>query len=206
MDLSEKVQKTIDNLKNRHINALFIKEKSQVLERVMQLIPVDAAIGFGNSQTLKELKISEALAQRGNIVFDKTFGKSPEEKRLLKKKALIADWFVTGTNALSQQGHLINIDHSGNRVAAMLYGPEHVLVVVGLNKIADSLEQAIQRARMVAAPLNAARAGFNPPCRELKRCIDCRSTQRVCNSLVTIEGQTDENRMTVLIVGEQLGF
>lgn len=206
MDLSEKIQKTIDNLKSRHINALFIEEKSQVLEKVLQLIPPAAAIGFGNSQTLKELKISEALSQRGNIVFDKTFGKSTEEKQLLKKKALLADWFITGSNALSQEGHIVNIDHSGNRVAAMLYGPEHVLVVVGENKIADSLEQAIQRARMIAAPLNAARAGFNPPCREIKHCVDCRSLQRVCNSLVTIEGQTDKNRMTVLIVGDKLGF
>lgn len=206
MNLNDKVLKTIDNLEKRNIKALYIEDKSKVLEKVLELIPENSTVGFGNSQTLKHFQISEALLHRGNVVYDKTKVKSQEEKKILKKKALLADWFVTGTNAISQDGQIVNIDHSGNRVAAMIYGPEHVLIIVGLNKIVGSLELAVNRARSVAAPLNAERAGLNPPCLAIKHCVDCRSSERVCNSLVIIEGQNVKNRITVLIVGDNFGF
>jgi len=129
-----------------------------------------------------------------------------EESKQIKKKALTADWYVTGTNAISLEGHIVNVDHSGNRVAAMVFGPDNVVIVIGVNKIVDSLSEAIQRVRNVASPLNAKRAGFNPPCVELNKCVDCKSRERVCNSLVIIEGQEVMGRMKVLIVNESAGF
>lgn len=100
----------------------------------------------------------------------------------------------------------MNIDHSGNRVAGILYGPEHVVLVAGRNKVVPTLEEAIQRARNVAAPLNAKRAGLHPPCAEVGRCVDCRSADRVCNALVVIEGQSDPERIKVVLVEEEMGF
>ena len=120
--------------------------------------------------------------------------------------ALTSDWYITGTNAISLEGHIVNIDHSGNRVAAMIYGPDNVVIIVGINKIVDSLSDAISRVRNIASPLNAKRAGFTPPCVELNKCVDCKSKERVCNSLVIIEGQEVIGRMKVFIVNESAGF
>jgi hypothetical protein len=172
----------------------------------LALIPPEAAVGFGNSQTAKALGLAQALVRRGNVVYDKTVAADPEEARELKRQALLADWFVSGVHAISVEGQLVAIDHSGNRVAGLLYGPGRVIVVAGLNKVSPNLEQAILRARNVAAPLNARRAGLHPPCIEAGRCVDCRSSDRVCNSLVVVEGQSDPKRLTVLIVEEELGF
>lgn len=129
-----------------------------------------------------------------------------DEITKLKKKSLHADYFITGTNAISVEGHLVNMDHSGNRVAAMIYGPENVIVVIGTNKIVDSLDNAIKRARNIAAPANAKRAGLNPPCASIGECVDCRSSERACNNLVVIEGQNVKDRMKVFIINESLGY
>ena len=104
------------------------------------------------------------------------------------------------------EGHIVNMDHSGNRVAAMLYGPENVVIIVGINKVVDTLDEAIFRVRNIASPKNAKRAGLNPPCVDIHECVDCRSRDRVCNNLVIIEGQHDMNRMKVCIVNEVEGF
>lgn len=88
----------------------------------------------------------------------------------------------------------------------MVYGPEKVIIVVGENKVCDTLEAAIERARNIAAPLNAKRAGYNPPCIKMKKCIDCKSEERVCFNLNIIEGQYDANRMKLFIVNEDIGY
>jgi L-lactate utilization protein LutB len=152
------------------------------------------------------MNITKLLLERGNIVFDKTMASDKSEVTEIKKKALLTDYYISSTNAISVQGHLVNIDHSGNRVAAMMYGPEHVIVIVGINKIANSLDDAIKRARNTAAPANAKRAGLNPPCVSVGECVDCRSSERACNNLVLIEGQYVEDRMKVFIINESLGF
>lgn len=201
-----KIQRLISNFKLRNIEAFYVETFEEANERLLQMIPGDCTVGIGHSMTLQNSGVIEKLIERGNTVLDKTRAKSREESREIKKKALTADWYVTGTNAVSIEGHIVNIDHSGNRVAAMIFGPDKVAVVVGVNKIADSLEEAIERARNVASPLNARRAGFNPPSVELKRCVDCKSKERVCYNLVVIEGQEDPDRMKVFIVNESAGF
>jgi hypothetical protein len=103
-------------------------------------------------------------------------------------------------------GRIVNVDHSGNRVAAITFGPDKVIIVVEKNKVVDSIEDAIKRVKNVAGPLNAKRAGFNPPCVTLNRCVDCISKERVCNSLSIIEGQSDCNRIKVFVVNEECGF
>jgi L-lactate utilization protein LutB len=204
--LDSKIQRLINNFKLRNIEAFYVESFEEVNERLLQMIPEDCTVGIGHSMTLQNSEVVEKLIERGNIVLDKTRAKSKEESKEIKKKALTADWYITGTNAVSFEGHIVNIDHSGNRVAAMIYGPDKVAIVVGVNKLADSLEAAIERARNVASPLNAKRAGFNPPCVELKRCVDCKSKERVCFNLVVIEGQEDPDRIKVFLVNESAGF
>lgn len=194
------------NFKFRNIDVCFFETVEEVKDRIMELIPIACSVGVGNSQTLKEINISKSLMERGNIVFDKTLAESKEDSKQIKKSSLLTDWYITGTNAISKEGHIVNIDHSGNRVAAMIYGPDNVIVVVGNNKICDTLCDAIHRVRNVSAPLNAKRAGYNPPCLELNKCVDCRTDERVCFNLVIIEGQFVKNRMKLFIVNEKLGY
>ncbi|SKC82146.1 lactate utilization protein [Maledivibacter halophilus] len=204
--LQERKAELARNFKNRNIEVFFFNTIKDVKKRIMELISNDSTVGIGNSQTLKEMKISGTLNDRGNIVFDKTLAKSKEEIKKLKKKALLADWYITGTNAVSVDGHIVNIDHSGNRVAAMIYGPEKVIIVVGKNKICETLEDAVERARNISAPLNAKRAGYNPPCIEMKKCVDCKTKERVCFNLVIIEGQCEKGRIQLFVVNEEAGF
>lgn len=200
------IQRLISNLKLRNIDAFFLESLNEANNRLLNMIPSGCTIGVGHSATVQNSGIVQKLIDRGNIVFDKTMAASKEESRQIKKKALTADWYITGTNAISTEGHIVNVDHSGNRAAAMVFGPDNVVIVVGINKIVETLDEAISRAKNVASPLNAKRAGFNPPCVKLNKCVDCRSKERVCNSLVIIEGQEEPGRMKVLIVNENLGF
>lgn len=196
----------IANLARRRIEGLYFKSLSEAKQTILNMIPEGATIGVGNSQTLKAMDMSAAFTQRGHMIFDKSLASTKEESTKMKKNALLSDCYITGTNALSLDGRIVNIDHSGNRVAAMLYGPDKVIIVVGINKITLTYEDAVQRVRNHAAPLNAKRAGYNPPCRTLKKCIDCKSPERVCYDFVVIEGQHDPNRMKVVIINQELGY
>jgi hypothetical protein len=140
------------------------------------------------------------------VVYDKELARTQEECIVLKKKALTTDWYITGSNAISVDGRIVNVDHSGNRVAAITFGPDRVIIVVGRNKIVNTVDEAIKRVKNISCPLNARRAGFNPPCVTLKKCVDCLSSERVCNSLSIIEGQSDSNRIKLLIVNDECGY
>lgn len=204
--MDDRIQGLINNFKARNIDAFFLESVDEAREKLLEMIPSNCTVGIGHSQTVEKSGVVQKLIERGNIVFDKTKASNKEESKEIKKRALTADWYITGTNAVSLDGHIVNIDHSGNRAAAMIFGPDNVVIVVGINKIADSLDEAIHRARNVAAPLNAKSAGFNPPCVKLSKCVDCKSNERVCCSLVIIEGQEAKGRMKVLIVNDSAGF
>jgi hypothetical protein len=201
-----KIDNLVNNLKTRNIDAYYFDDIKQCTKRLLELIPSNCSVGIGNSQTLIKMNISKLLFDRGNIVFEKTMGRDKEDVTKLKKKSLLADYYITSSNAVTVEGHLVNIDHSGNRVAAMMYGPDKVIVIVGVNKIVDTLDEAIKRARNTAAPANAKRAGLSPPCVSVGTCVDCRSSDRACNNLVVIEGQNVNDRMKVFIVNDNLGY
>lgn len=204
--MRKNIEPIIQNLSKRNINAHYFESAADAKEAILSWIPKDATIGIGNSRTVKDLDLSACLSEKGHIVYDKTTVQTDMGKKLLKKKALMTDWYITGTNALSKSGHLVNIDHSGSRVAAMLYGPDKVIVVVGINKIEETLDDALNRARNEAAPRNALRAGAGSPCIEAGKCVECEGETRICNAFVTLSGQSDRDRMQVVIINEALGF
>ena len=199
-------EKLIRNFKLRNIEVKYFENIGQAKESILSLIPMKATVGIGHSATLQKMNITEELISRGNTVFDKELAKDKIECKELKKKALLTDWYITGSNAISEDGRIVNVDHSGNRAAAIIFGPDNVIIVVGKNKIVNTLEEAVKRVKNIACPLNAKRAGFNPPCVVLNKCIDCTSSERVCNSLSIIEGQSDKNRIKLFIIDEELGF
>ncbi len=199
----------------RRLKASFMARKIQVVcfdtlaeakAYLLDAIPQGSTVGIGHSATLQKMHITLSLMDKGMLVYDKELASSKEESKAIKKRALLADCYITGANAVSMDGRIVSVDHSGNRVAAMAYGPDKVFVVVGINKITDTWEEAIKRVKNIASPMNASRAGYHPPCVMAGHCVDCTSGERVCNMLSIIEGQADPNRMTLCIVKEAWGF
>ena len=208
------IQTLIQTLGDNNIPAFYAATRREAFDEIMSMIPVGSVVGLGDSLTLRELGVVDALTE-GNYTFLNpwTPGIGVEENIALKRRALTSDVFVTGTNALTKDGKIVNVDGHGNRVAAMLFGPAKVIIVVGINKIVADVEAALQRIRNEAAPLNVRRhPNFDPmpPCGETGVCTDCDSAWRICNKTVIIERQYDNDMyrpvLRVIIVGEALGL
>lgn len=195
-----------ENFKLRNIEVSYFETLDEAKQYILDIVPKKCSIGIGHSATLQKMDLTSNLMDRGNTVYDKELAETKEECRVLKRKALITDWYITSSNAVSIDGRIVNIDHSGNRVAAIIYGPDKVIIVVGKNKVVSTLDEAIERAKNIAAPQNAKRAGFNPPCVTSNKCVNCVSKERVCNSLSIIEGQSESDRIKLLIVNDECGF
>lgn len=163
-DPSYAIKELESNFRKRNMAALWFATFEDVGNYLLEVIPGDCTVGIGHSQTLQGIGITQALRERGNTVYDKELGTTRQEVRLLKRNALLADYYLSGANAVSIDGRIVNIDHSGNRVAALAYGPDKVFIVVGKNKITNTYDQAMKRAKDTASPQNAKRAGYDPPC------------------------------------------
>jgi len=206
VDAPHVIKQLEDNFLKRNIRVLWFTTFEDAKKYLLEEVPSNATIGIGHSQTLQAIGITAAFQKKGNIVFDKELGTTHEEVRLLKRNSLLSDYYISGTNAISIDGRIVNIDHSGNRVAALAYGPDKVFIVVGKNKITNTYQEAIERAKNIASPQNAKRAGCNPPCVLTGYCSDCLSSERVCNIVSIIEGQHIRGRITLLIVSEDAGY
>lgn len=212
--MKKQIKELIKNLAKNNIPAFYVNNRKQAFDKVMSMIPMGSVVGLGDSLTLRQIGVVEALT-KGNYTFLNPWkpGISLEESIKLKKRALTSDVFVTGTNAVTLDGKIVNVDGHGNRVAAMLFGPNKVVIVVGVNKIVKNLDEALKRVREKAAPLNVKRhAEFDPmpPCGITGICSDCSSPWRICNKTAIIERQYDNNKyksiIIVIIVGEELGL
>ncbi|MBL7129623.1 MAG: lactate utilization protein [Ignavibacteria bacterium] len=212
--MKEKIKHLIERLGENNIPAFYTNSRIEAFDKVMSMIPKGSVVGFGDSLTLRQIGIVDAL-EEGNYTFLNPWkpGISSEKNIEFKKQALTSDVFVTGTNALTLDGKIVNVDGHGNRVAAMLFGPSKVIIVIGINKIVRDLEKALEKIKYITAPLNVKRhTEFNPipPCAETGECTDCNSSWRICNKTTIIERQYDNDRykpiITMVIVGEELGI
>lgn len=205
-------KKTVEALSRNNFNAKYVASRREAFDTVMGLIPEGASISFGDSVTLYEIGvIHELRSGKYNFLDPWEPGISHDETRERRRRALLVDVFLTGTNAITADGKLMSTDGLGNRVAAMLYGPKKVIVVAGANKIVKDLKEAWNRIRNVAAPMNANRHNFHDiPCGVTGQCLDCRSFHRMCCQTVIIEQDCKwtytEPRIHIVVVGEQLGF
>jgi len=170
-------------------------------------VPEGATVGAGGSWTLKQLGILDKLAERGNTVFDHNRpGISAAEAMELRRRQMTSDVFLTGTNAVTVDGKLVNTDAAGNRVAAMIFGPKKVIIVAGVNKIVRDLDEAENRIKYYAAPINNKRLGRPNPCVTTGECMDCQGPTRICNVTTVMSKKPMATDVTVIIVGEDLGF
>lgn len=197
----------MESLKKHRIGAYLAADKEELFTLLNTFIPDHTTVGCGDSVTLEELGVLDALRKRDLVFLDKYEPSlTKEEKRELYQKNFFADTFITGTNAVTMDGKLFNIDGNGSRVAPMLYGPDQVLVVVGTNKLVKDTEEAIKRTRQIAATLDAKRLNKGTPCTTLDRCIDCSHKNRICNDFVLIAGQFTEERIKVIFVDGEYGY
>ena len=173
----------------------------------MRFLTPDCSVSWGGSETLKEIGLIDDLAESEDyIIYDRTTARTPEEKREMYGKIVMSDYYFMSTNAITLDGELINIDGNGNRVACLCNGPEHVIIITGMNKVVDSVESGIARVRNIAAPPNAIRLGLNTPCAELGRCGNCLSEDCICDQIVITRKSRTQGRIKVLLVGEELGY
>ena len=205
--IEKKIERTIKNLNNRNMEGYYVNGEQELIELLKELISENSLVGVGDSMTLFQTGVIDFLRKEKFNFLDKyKNGITSEEKREIYIKNFSADTFLCSTNALTEEGELYNIDGNGSRVAPMLYGPKQVILVTGINKIVRDIEEAEKRVRSYAAPIDAKRLGKKTPCVELGYCVDCKSTNRICNDFVIIRGQFVKGRIKVIIVGEQLGY
>lgn len=201
--------KVVESLEKNNISALYVKTEQEALEKLLSMIPAGSKVGHGGSLTLEQIGAIEALRNGNyNFLYRRRPGISAEEEYELRRESLQADAFIMSTNALTMDGKLVNIDGIGNRVAALIFGPPRVIIVAGINKIVPDVHAAIQRIKNCVAPVHARRRARPLPCARTGNCIDCHSPERFCNALVITEHQyrKDKDRITVIIVGKELGL
>jgi L-lactate utilization protein LutB len=206
----KRAETAVRKLRHNGFEALYVPDAAAAFREVMQRIPAGACIGMGDSLTLAELGIIRALEEGGHDLLNPwQKGITRDESLHLRRRSLTADVFLTGSNAVTLDGKLVNIDGLGNRVAGMIFGPLRVIVAVGANKLVADTPQALARIKSISAPVNARRHDFapanRPPCAETGFCMDCNVPQRICCNTVVIEGCREKGRTTVIIVGIPLG-
>jgi len=199
------IAKIMACLKDRGFEPHYVDNRAQAIEEVLQLIPKDKTVGFSGSMTVETLNIPKILHERGNTVYQRLImtDKSRDELYLKSREA---DWLISSSNAMSEDGQIVNIDGKGNRIASMVYGPKNILVIIGINKITPDLESAIDRAKNIAAPLNAKRFNLSTPCITEGKCMDCSSVERICRATMIIHNPTYGVNFHIIIVNENLGF
>ena len=198
--------KVAEALNKRYFEAYYCSDRAAALEKILELIPQDHVVSWGGAATVDELGVKEALRQRGQAVIDRDTAKDAQERQQMLKQALTCDTFLMSSNAISADGQLVNIDGTGNRVAALCFGPTQVVVVAGMNKVAGDLDGAMRRAREVAAPMNAQRFPLKTPCVANGLCGDCKGPDSICAQIVTTRLCKPAGRIKVVLVGEDLGF
>lgn len=196
----------VKNLQNRHFEAYYCPTAEQALEKALTLIPEGASVGWGGATSATQIGLLDAIRRGPYTAYDREMAQSPEERAAIAGQCLTADVFVTGANALSLDGQMVNIDGLGNRTAAIIYGPKTVLVIAGMNKVCADLQAAVQRARTVAAPTNQQRFLGNTPCTATGVCGDCKSEDCICNQIVITRHCRPAGRIKLILVGENLGF
>lgn len=206
---NEKVAaRIIKNLEKRRMAGSYAATAAQAKEEIIAMIPPGATVFRCGSMTAVGIGLWEAIADLPEVKLIDPYRPelAPEEGLELRRQGMTADVMLAGSNAITLDGQLVNLDGMGNRVAAMAFGPKKVILVVGMNKVAPDLESAVARVKHYAAPVNNIRYGLKNPCVETGLCSDCHTPQRICNMWSTIEGHMIKDRIHVKLVGEYLGY
>ncbi len=204
---NELLAKTIiKNLQRRHIEGFYCPSGEEAVKKVSELIADGSTVTWGGTMTVRDLGIPEHLKSRGTLeVIDRDLAETLEERQAMYLRAFSADVYLSSANAISEDGVIVNIDGAGNRVAAITWGPQKVIFVIGLNKVTQTVEAALSRARGTASPINSARFDIKTPCKADGVCHNCNSPECICNYVHFLRN-SPKGRHTVILVGENLGY
>jgi hypothetical protein len=220
----QRARTVIKNLQKRNLNGQYVSGLQEALSAVLEMIPPGVIVARGDSVSFDQVGIIPELIKRDqNRLIDPFrrdadgfYAAGVDERWRMHRETFFADIFLTGTNAITLDGKLVNIDGLGNRVSAMIFGPKKVIVVAGVNKIVKDVNEALERIHGVAAPMNARRHYLKHqrpefgdiPCVRTGSCIDCSHDWRICRYTVIIEGALvrDKGRINVVLVGDELGL
>ena len=203
---SRLAERMIKNLARRNMQAFYCPTAEEAVGKVLELIPAGSSVTWGGSMTIRDIGIPDALRQKGCYeVLDRDLVEGDEAKVQMYVRAFTTDVYLSSANAISEDGVIVNIDGNGNRVAAITWGPKRVIFVIGLNKVAQTVEAALARARSTASPINAARFDIKTPCQTDGVCHNCNSPESICNYVHFLRN-SPKGRHVVVLVGEDLGY
>jgi L-lactate utilization protein LutC len=198
--------RVVKALESRNMEAYYVKTKEEALEKALELIPEGSSVSWGGTMSAQEIGLTQALKDGEYVVYDRETVGTREEKEEIAHKALNCDFFLGSTNAISEDGVMVNIDGNSNRVAAYAYGPKNVLLIVGMNKVVKTEADAMSRAKNEAAPINAQRFGIDTPCVKNGSCFDCKKPECICCQILITRYSRVAKRTKVILVDENLGF
>ena len=204
--LARQAETIIKNLEKRNMEGCYFETAAACTEAILAEIPSGAIIGWGGSESLKECGLMNAIQNGSYELLDRTSAKTPEESRQIYARTVLSDYFLMSTNAITLEGELINIDGNGNRVACLIQGPSHVIIVAGMNKVVPDVPSGVARVRNVASPANAIRLDRKLPCAATGVCHDCLSPECFCCQIVITRRSMHPGRIKVYLVGESLGY
>jgi len=198
-------------LEKNNFEAWIADTKEQAYSIVMQDIYnkiQPTSISFGGSITVQELGIYSDFLNKSDIQVIDTYDSSISREEMIERRreSLLVDMYITGTNAVTYNGHLINLDGMGNRVAALTFGPRNVVLLIGRNKIVPDLEKAISRIKEYSAPVNTIRLNKKTPCAQSMQCEDCNSPDRICNTWTITEKSNPPQRVKIVLINSEIGF
>lgn len=202
----KQAQTIIKNLEKRNMEGFYFKTAAECTRAILEAIPKRSVISWGGSESIKECGLIDGIHNGDYQLIDRFAAKTPEESRVLYSQAVLADYYLMSSNAVTLEGELVNIDGNGNRVACLIQGPSHVILVVGMNKVVTDVNSGIARVRNLASPPNAIRLNKNLPCAATGTCHDCLAPECFCNQIVVTRRSGHTGRVKVYLVGESLGY
>lgn len=202
-----RINKTIKALEANRMNGYLVNSREELINKIEELTNKGDVVACGGSMSLFEAGVIEHL-RSGRYEFLDRYkeGLKPEDIKNIYRASFSADVYFASSNAITEEGEIYNVDGNGNRVAAMLYGPDKVIIVVGYNKIVSDLEEAIERNRRISAPTNAKRLDKKTPCAKIGTCMDCKSPEKICREYTLIRSQSNTDRIHVIFLNEELGY
>lgn len=196
----------IENMKKKNLEGYYCETAKEAVEKALSFMPEGSSVTWGGSMSIIESGLMDAVRQGNYEIIDRDTAKTPEEAREMYAKQVMADFFLMSTNALTIGGELVNIDGRSNRISCLCWGPQNVIILAGMNKVAADVESAIARVRNFAAPPNAVRLNRNTPCAKTGKCGDCYSPDCICSQILVTRRSSTPNRIKVILVGEELGY
>mgnify|MGYP002574311241 FL=1 len=203
----KKIERTIVNLEKNNIKAYYAKSDDEIFQTIKDIVKDGETVSVGGSMTLFETKIIDFLRSgRYNFLDRYEENLTQTDLKEIYRKSFSANTYFASANAITEEGEIFNVDGNGNRVAAILYGPDKVILIVGVNKIVKNIDEAIKRNKDISGPANAKRLNLQTPCAKVGYCMDCESKDRICCEYTVIKRQRNENRIHVIFVNDNLGF